>query len=57
MKLTPYEQWQAEQPVLERLFEQLQILAEVYADHPKALSALQDVQNWAIEETVEPAEI
>lgn len=54
--MTNYEKWKAEQPAIERLLEEVQRLAEVYADNQIALEVLQDIQNWAIEETVEPIE-
>ena len=54
--MTNYEKWKAEQPAIERLLEEIQRLAKVYAGNPIALGVLQDIQNWAIEETVEPVE-
>lgn len=54
--MTNYEKWKAEQPAIERLLGEIQRLAEVYADNQIALEVLQDIQNWAIEETVEPIE-
>lgn len=52
--MTSYEKWKAEQPVVERLLEEIQRLAKCYEGNPIALEVLQDIQNWAIEETVEP---
>lgn len=54
--MTNYEKWKAEQPAIERLLEEIQRLAKVYAGNQIALGVLQDIQNWAIEETVEPVE-
>lgn len=54
--MTNYEKWKAEQPAIERLLEEIQRLAKVYAGNQIALEVLQDIQNWAIEETVEPVE-
>lgn len=54
--MTNYPKWKAEQPAIERLLEEIQRLAKVYAGNQIALGVLQDIQNWAIEETVEPVE-
>ena len=54
--MTNYEKWKAEQPAIEKLLEEIQRLAKVYAGNQIALGVLQDIQNWAIEETVEPVE-
>lgn len=51
-----YEQWKAEQPVLERLQAEICRLAESkrFSENEIALEALQAVSCWAIEEQVEP---
>lgn len=53
--MTRYEQWKAEQPVLERLHEEIHRLAQIerFANNSIALEALQLVACWAMEEQVE----
>lgn len=48
--MTNYEKWKAEQPAIERLLEEIQRLAKVYAGNQIALGVLQDIQNQAIED-------
>ena len=51
-----YDEWKVEQPVIRRLLDEIDRLAEKYDGDSKALRLLQDIQNWAIEETVPPVD-
>lgn len=55
--MTTYEQWKAEQPVLERLQDEIQTLAQLkrFSNSSTALEVLQLISCWAMEEQVEPA--
>lgn len=57
VKLNQYEQWEAEQPVLRRMLDEIDRVgdSERYRNNKEVQAALQELECWIMEEQVELA--